>query len=380
MFDTRTRTLPGVGAADARRVALRRDRRQERRGVVRRRVQRSHPAPESRRPGSSSSTSCRRRRTSGECSSTTRRRRSPSGSGTITARRSSSWSRSTRGQPPRRRAEIHDRRIDDDADRRQFLTARSRRWASPRRPAHGACRRRSARAGTGRPHRHPPSLRAAGMGRRSQGAAAAATGEHHLDAGQVDRRHGSRRRRRRRRLDHQSRAVVRRRGGHATSRARLQRLRREAGAGSSDAVRAVRRRCRCPTSTRRSKEIAYAYDTLKADGVGLLTSYGDTWLGNAGLSPGDGGAESAQGGRPRAPDRRELLPESRLRARRRAGQHGVRHRHDARDHGRDLQRRRRALSRTSASSGRMPAARRRFSRGASTARRTTRRIACRTVS
>ena len=28
------------------------------------------------------------------------------------------------------------------------------------------------------------------------------------------------------------------------------------------------------------KEIAYAYDTLKADGVGLLTSYGDTWLGN----------------------------------------------------------------------------------------------------
>src|SRR4051812_27793845 len=28
-------------------------------------------------------------------------------------------------------------------------------------------------------------------------------------------------------------------------------------------------------------EIAYAYDTLHADGVGLLTSYGDTWLGNA---------------------------------------------------------------------------------------------------
>ena len=27
------------------------------------------------------------------------------------------------------------------------------------------------------------------------------------------------------------------------------------------------------------KEIAYAYDTLKADGIGLLTSYGDAWLG-----------------------------------------------------------------------------------------------------
>jgi predicted TIM-barrel fold metal-dependent hydrolase len=33
------------------------------------------------------------------------------------------------------------------------------------------------------------------------------------------------------------------------------------------------------------KEIAYAYDTLKADGIGLLTSYGDTWLGNAAYQP-----------------------------------------------------------------------------------------------
>ena len=32
-------------------------------------------------------------------------------------------------------------------------------------------------------------------------------------------------------------------------------------------------------------EIAYAYDTLKADGVGLFTSYGDTWLGNAVYRP-----------------------------------------------------------------------------------------------
>ena len=33
------------------------------------------------------------------------------------------------------------------------------------------------------------------------------------------------------------------------------------------------------------KEIAYAYDTLKADGVGLFTSYGDAWLGNPAYRP-----------------------------------------------------------------------------------------------
>ncbi|MBI4887493.1 MAG: amidohydrolase [Acidobacteria bacterium] len=33
------------------------------------------------------------------------------------------------------------------------------------------------------------------------------------------------------------------------------------------------------------KEIAYAYDTLKADGIGLFTSYGDTWLGNPAFRP-----------------------------------------------------------------------------------------------
>lgn len=33
------------------------------------------------------------------------------------------------------------------------------------------------------------------------------------------------------------------------------------------------------------KEVAYAYDTLKADGIGLFTSYGDTWLGNPAYRP-----------------------------------------------------------------------------------------------
>lgn len=33
------------------------------------------------------------------------------------------------------------------------------------------------------------------------------------------------------------------------------------------------------------KEIAYVFDTLKVDGIGMMTSYGDKWLGNAYFDP-----------------------------------------------------------------------------------------------
>ena len=33
------------------------------------------------------------------------------------------------------------------------------------------------------------------------------------------------------------------------------------------------------------KEIAYAFDTLKVDGIGCMTSFGDKWLGYAEFEP-----------------------------------------------------------------------------------------------
>ena len=43
------------------------------------------------------------------------------------------------------------------------------------------------------------------------------------------------------------------------------------------------------------KEIAYAFDTLKVDGVGCMTSYGDKWLGHPHVRADLGGAEPPQG-------------------------------------------------------------------------------------
>ena len=111
------------------------------------------------------------------------------------------------------------------------------------------------------------------------------TGEHHLDAGPVDRGHGSRRRRRGGGVDHESRLVVRRR---RRSRARLARACNDYGAKlvQDHPTRfGLFAAMPLPDVDATLKEIAYAYDTLKADGVGLMTSYGDTWLGNAAYRP-----------------------------------------------------------------------------------------------
>src|SRR6516164_8174726 len=41
-----------------------------------------------------------------------------------------------------------------------------------------------------------------------------------------------------------------------------------------------------PRASRASlEEIAYSFDTLKADGVGIMTSYGDKWLGYPQFAP-----------------------------------------------------------------------------------------------
>ena len=163
--------------------------------------------------------------------------------------------------------------------RREFLTGIAA-------PASRALARRGSEAqmATTPPHRidvhhhhtPPPYLAAITRGTSRAGA--------RLDAGQIDRRHGPGRGRHGGDLDHHAgRSVPGRRGAR--------RLARECNEYTAKLVADSKGRfgmfaaCPCPTWTPPLQEIAYALDTLKADGIGLLTSYGDKWLGDPAFAP-----------------------------------------------------------------------------------------------
>ncbi len=55
------------------------------------------------------------------------------------------------------------------------------------------------------------------------------------------------------------------------------------------------------------KEIEYAFDSIKADGINLQSNYGDKWLGDRDVPAGAGGAEPPQGRGLRASAGRRLL-------------------------------------------------------------------------
>ena len=85
-------------------------------------------------------------------------------------------------------------------------------------------------------------------------------------------------------LDLRARRVVRRRGKGATSRAGLQRVRGADGTRPQGPVRCFAA-LPLPDIDGSLAEIAYAYDTLGVDGIGLLTNFADTWPGDPTVAP-----------------------------------------------------------------------------------------------
>ena len=180
----------------------------------------------------------------------------------------------------------------DRPDRRRFLAGALASLGGRRPPAPMVYSRpvRRLRAGAGAnrreaaAHRHPPSFRAAGVGGGSEGSAVLqaanttwtpAKSIEDMDRGGVAAAVVS--------ITNPGmwfgdRAVTRRAGP------RLQRLRRQAGAGLPEPVRPVRR----DAVARRRRDVEgdrVRLRLLKVDGVGLMTSYGDTWLGNPAYRP-----------------------------------------------------------------------------------------------